>query len=224
MSFSDPDRARIAAAIAAAEANTSGEIVCIVDETRHRYPATTLTIAVLLAFALPLGAVVLGFDVTRLLPLRDWSGGDVTADIRSAIEAYAAVQVAIFTAVAALLHFTYWGAALTPHAIRRDRVHAAALAQFRARGLERTRDRTGVLIFVAMPDHVAEVIADSGIYARVAPEHWGNVIAALLAGIKADAHADGFVAAIGLAGAVLAEHFPPRADDSNELPDRLIEL
>ena len=33
---------------------------------------------------------------------------------------------------------------------------------------------------------------------------------------------DGFAAAVGLCGEVLARHFPPRADNRNELPDHLI--
>lgn len=224
MAFSDPDRARIAAAIAEAEARTSGEIVCIVDETPYPYPATALIAGALAAFTLPLAAVMAGLDPAALMPWRDWSSGDLSADLRVGIEAFAAVQLLVFLAVAALLRWTRLGAMLTPQGIKRDRVHAEALAQFRARGLEATRERTGVLIFVSMPDHVAEIVADSGIYAKVSPEHWGTTIAALLEGLRDGRPADGFVAAVALAGSVLAEHFPPRRDNFDELPNRLIEL
>ncbi|WP_419816620.1 TPM domain-containing protein [Glacieibacterium sp.] len=225
MSFTDADRTAIAGAIAAAELHTSGEIVCIVNEGRHRYTATGLTVATLLAFALPLAAVMLGFDFAQLMPWRDWSAGDLATDLARAIEAYAVVQVLIFVIVAALTVWTGLGAALTPRAIKRDRVHAEAMSQFRSRGIGRTRARTGVLIYVAMPDHIAEVVADEGIYAKVAPEHWGATIAALISGLKAGEPGRGFVAAVELAGSVLAEHFPPElSDNPNELPDRLIEL
>lgn len=222
----DPDaRARVAAAIAAAEARTSGEIVCIVSERRDRYAATGLTIAAVLAFALPLAVVVLGVEPARLLPLRSWDAGDLATEVRRAVEAYAAVQILIFAAAAALLVWTGLGATLTPRSIRRDKVHADALSQFRARGLVGTRERTGVLIYVSMADRIAEVVADAGIYAKVDPEHWGTTIDALLRGLKAGTPAQGFVDAVGLAGAVLAEHFPPTVGDNpNELPDRLIVL
>ena len=36
--------------------------------------------------------------------------------------------------------------------------------------------------------------------------------------------ADGMVSAIGQVGAVLAEHFPRSSTDTNEIPDKLIEL
>ena len=225
MAFSDADRTAIANAIAAAELTTSGEIVCIVNERRHRYAATGLSLAALAAFALPFLAVAAGVDFATLMPWRGWSGGDLGSDIRAAIEAYAVVQVAVFVVVAALGVWTGLGAVLTPRGIKRDRVHAEALSQFRARGLGRTRARTGVLIYVSSADRIAEVVADEGIYAKVDPEHWGTTVAALVAGLKQGDAARGFVDAVALAGAVLAQHFPPdTSDNPNELPDRLIEL
>jgi putative membrane protein len=224
MTFSARDRENIATAITEAERNTSGEIVCIVDEQAHQYSGTTLTVAALLAFALPLLAVIFGFNPAQLLPVNEWTDGDQAGVLRRTVEAYAVAQLLIFVAVAALLWWSKLGAALTPRAIKRDRVHAAALSQFRARGLESTHDRTGVLIYACMADRVAEVIADAGIYGKVPPEFWAESIAALLAGIKRGAPADGFVEAVTMAGRALAQHFPPRSDDSDELPNHLIEL
>lgn len=222
--FSDSDRAAVVDAIAAAEARTSGEIVVVVSERADRYPATGLTVAALLAFAVPLGLTLAGVGPDGIAASRGWSAGNPAADFVRAVEAYAAVQVAIFAAVAALLLWTPLGAGLTPRALKRDRVRGEALAQFRARGIGATAARTGVLIYVSLPDHLAEVVADGGIYARVPPEHWGTTVAALVAGIKRGAPAAGFVEAIALAGAVLAEHFPRGADDRDELPNRLVEI
>lgn len=224
MAFSTSDHDRIAAAIADAELHTSGEIVCVVTEQRHRYVSTGLAAAALIAFALPFGALWLGADYAALMPWRSWTD-DPAADLRAGIEAYAVVQIAIFAVAAALGAWTGLGAALTPRAIKRERVHAEALSQFRARGIGQTRARTGVLIYVSMADHIAEVVADEGIYAKVAPEFWGTTVAALIAGLKAGDPAKGFADAVALAGGVLAEHFPPELrDNPNELPDRLIEL
>ena len=224
MAFSPADHDRVAAAIADAELRTSGEIVCVVTDKAHRYVSTGLAAAALIAFALPFAALWLGADYAALMPWRGWTA-DPTADLRAGIEAYAVVQVAIFAIAAALGAWTGLGALLTPRPIKRERVHAKALSQFRARGLGRTRARTGVLIYVSMADHIAEVVADEGIYAKVPPEFWGTTVAALVAGLKAGDPARGFVDAVALAGGVLAEHFPPEMiDNPNELPDRLIEL
>ena len=223
--FSDTDRIAVAQAIASAEANTSGEIVCIVNEHRHYYAATGLGIAAVLAFLLPLLGIVLGVDPLHLLPGGDWSAGDPALDLRRGIEAYAEVQVALFCVVAALLVLTPLGAWLTPQHFKHARVRSEALAQFRARGIGDTRARTGVLIYVSTPDRIAEVVADEGIYAKVDSTYWRATVAALIAGISAGAPVRGFTDAVGLAGKVLAEHFPATAGDNpNELPDRLIVL
>jgi putative membrane protein len=81
-----------------------------------------------------------------------------------------------------------------------------------------------VLIYIDEPEHIAEVVADTGIYAKVSPEHWGTTVSALTDGIKAGKPAEGVVAAVALAGDVLAVHFPRLSDDVNELPDGLIEI
>lgn len=222
--FTDADRRAIADAITVAERATTGEIVCVVSDRRDRYAATGLTWAALLAFALPLAASLLGVGPDRIAALNDWSSGDPGEDVRRAIEAYAAVQIVVFVVLAALLVRTRLGAALTPKAIKREHVHAAATTQFRAGGIGTTRGHTGVLIFVSLPDRIAEVVADTAIFARVSPDHWATTVTALTDGIKAGTPGAGFVRAIELAGAVLAEHFPAAEDNPDELPNRLIEI
>ena len=222
--FSDTDRRAIADAITAAEATTSGEIVAIVSDRADHYPATGLTYAALLAFALPLAATLLGYGPDRIAVLGDWSSGDAAQDLRRAVEAYAAVQITVFVVAALLFVRTGLGARLTPRHIKRDRVHAAALTQFRARGIGATRAHTGVLIFVSLPDRIAEVVADTAIYAKVSHDHWATTVTALTDGIKAGRSGAGFVAAIRLAGTVLTEHFPATGDNPDELPNRLIEI
>ena len=222
--FSAADKIAIADAITAAEAHTSGEIVAIVSDRVDHYPATGLTYAALLAFALPLAATLLGVGPDRIGALTDWSSGDAGEDLRRAVEAYAAVQIVVFVLAAALFVRTRLGATLTPRPIKREHVHAAALTQFRARGIGATRAHTGVLIYVSLHDRIAEVVADTAIFAKVSPGHWATAVIALTDGIKAGTPGAGFVNAIALAGAVLAEHFPATGDNVDELPNRLIEL
>jgi putative membrane protein len=222
MLFNDHDRARIAEAIAQAEAQTSGEIVVIINTRTHRYAATMLAVAVLAAFVLPFAAVLAGWTPSLLFP--DWDVLNAGMRERHGIEGFAAAQALVFVVVLAAVALLRLDRALTPSGLRRDRVHHAALMQFRARGLSATQGRTGVLLYVDEPEHVAEVIADEGVFARVAADEWADTIAALTDGIKDGRAADGMVAAIARAGAVLAQHLAPVVGDVNELPDGLIEL
>jgi putative membrane protein len=222
MMFNDADRVRIGKAIAAAEAQTAGEIVVIVSGEQHRYPATALSVAALLALALPLLALLFGWSPAALFA--DWDEAARASNARHVLEVFVFLQALIFVAALAGLYYTTLSRTLTPAGLRRDRVHRAAMTQFKARGLEQTVGRTGVLIFIDEPEHIAEVVADTAIFAKVPADHWGATITALINGIKAGRAGDGVVAAVALAGSVLAQHFPPLADDTNELSDHLIEI
>ncbi|MFM6854268.1 MAG: TPM domain-containing protein, partial [Sphingopyxis sp.] len=83
---------------------------------------------------------------------------------------------------------------------------------------------TGILIYISLAEHRAEIVADSAINARVADGDWADAMDQLLANVRARRPADGIIAAVNVAGNLLATHFPRSHDDSNELPDRLIEL
>ena len=92
------------------------------------------------------------------------------------------------------------------------------------RTLHTTRGRTGVLIYVSFAEHYAEVIADDGIYRKVRPIVWEEVIAELTSHLARGTRDQGFITAIGMCGKVLAEHFPPGHADKDELPNHLIVL
>jgi len=110
--------------------------------------------------------------------------------------------------------------ALVPRAVRRMQAHRAALEQFVVRRVAHTRQRTGVLIFVSLAEHYAHIIADDGIAEKVHSSEWQAAIDALTAHMSAGRIVEGFTAAIGRCGAVLAAHAPPDGT-ANDLPDRL---
>ena len=107
---------------------------------------------------------------------------------------------------------------------RTRRVRRRAIEIFKAAAERRTVGRTGILIYVSLGEHRAEIIGDEAI-ARVAPpESWADEMEALLAEAREGRYVDGIVAAVGKVGIVLAEHFPKSQDNPNEIPDKLVEL
>ena len=135
-----------------------------------------------------------------------------------------AVQLGVFAVLGALSQYWPLRIALVPRRIKRARAHRHAVEQFLAQNLHVTKARTGVLIFVSMAEHFAEVIADEGIYEKVPPETWDGVVDELTRHIGKRETADGFVTAINMCADTLARHFPPGSGDDNELPDHLIVL
>lgn len=221
MQLSEADHARIADAISAAEAQTSGEIVCLLATDRHRYVEWLLGLSAVFAFLLPAIASLSGFGPSRWAALAGFWRADPFTEIET-IAIYVAAQAILLIGVTLALWWSPVAQRYAPRAMRRERVHEMALKQFLARGIHLTQARTGVLIHVSAEDHIVEVIADEGIYARVSPDHWGETADALLAGLRRDDLAQGFVDAIALAGTVLAEHFPPSTENRDELPNRLV--
>ena len=134
------------------------------------------------------------------------------------------VQLAVFIAAALGLSLPAIRFQIVPRRTQHDRAHVQAMQQFFAHGLHRTESRTGVLIFAAVAERYAEIVADAGIDSKVTPQVWAAAIDALIEGIKQGRPGDGFVAAIERCGRVLAEHFPPGALKRDELPNRLVEI
>lgn len=227
MKISPADHQRIAEAVAKAEHGTSGEIRCVLADGAVGARHNALIWAAGAALLLPALALLLGFHpqaLTRVFGV--WTIGQLAAQdgqIAVAIASYILVQAAVFVVVWLLASWTPLRRTLTPSGLARRHVHVAAVEQFTALGLHRTRDRTGVLLFASLAERRAEVLADDGIYAKAPNAVWDEVVALLVAGLKSGAPADGFVTAVGRTGQILAAHLPPRRDDVDELPDDITE-
>ncbi|MFL4996279.1 MAG: hypothetical protein ACJ8DF_06175, partial [Microvirga sp.] len=65
---------------------------------------------------------------------------------------------------------------------------------------------------------------DTGIADRVDTGLWADIVADLTAAIGDGRMTEGLIEAIRRTGAILAEHAPPRLDDVDELPNKVIIL
>jgi putative membrane protein len=200
MEMSPEDRARIAAAIGAVEAKTTGEIVCVLAEQSSDTGALPILLAALAALAAPWFLVA--FTTLPVLTMLSW-------------------QLVVFVAFALLLCLPRVRVTLIPRRARRAMASRVATEQFFTRAVSRTRDRSGILIFVSLAEHYARIIADEGIAARVPQCHWQAAVDALTAHTREGRVADGFIAAIALCSNVLVDQFPRSESSSNELPDRI---
>lgn len=203
MLISEADKKRISATIAAAERKTSGEIFCVIARQSGDYRLVPIVWAAALALLVPLPLVFLTFMPAKLIYV---------------------IQLIVFIFAAFLLSLPLVLFRIVPRRKMHQQAHAEAIRQFIAQGMQKTEERTGVLIFASEAEHYAEIIADAGINVKVGPEVWDSAVAALIAGIVQGRAADGFVAAIEQCSTVLVRHFPPGALNRNELPDKLIEI
>ena len=201
--FSPEERAVIAGAITRAEHKTSGEIVVVVAGASDGYRSFALLWAALIALAVPLPFIF----ATK------WP-----------VEYIYLLQLAVFVVFVLPFQWEPLRFALVPRAAKRARAHQKAVEQFLVQNLHTTKGRTGVLIYVSFAERFAEVIADDGIYRKVSPKVWEEVIAELTHHLGQGTRTEGLMKAIETCGKVLAEHFPPGHTDRDELPNHLIVL
>ncbi|MBB5702996.1 putative membrane protein [Ochrobactrum daejeonense] len=203
------DHARIAEAIRQAEAETSGEIYAVLARSSDDYFFAAGFVA---ACGILAASVIAAF-------LAHWYWFDIRLPLFGL-----AVLAAFLSAMLVLWLLPSLRMLLVPRRIRYKRAHLNALQQFLARNVHITENRTGILLFVSMAEHYAEVIADAGINARVGQEEWNGIVATLTRHASQAQVAEGFVQAIGQAGLLLRKHFPAGAENANELDDHLVEL
>ena len=221
--LSDEDHDKVSAAIAAAEEKSNGEIVAVATPISDSYHDLALHWAVAAMI------LVLAWAAWRPDWLQWWyerlTGGWHSEPTMGELLTFLMILAVLkFTAVLLILKWRPLRLALTPAATKHRRVRRRAVAVFKAAAESRTSGRTGILIYLSMAERRAEIVADEAITKVTTPDIWGEAMAALLLEVKRGRIGDGMVAAIGQVGAVLAEHFPRSAADTNEIPDKLIEL
>ncbi|MEI8234085.1 MAG: TPM domain-containing protein [Verrucomicrobiota bacterium] len=96
-----------------------------------------------------------------------------------------------------------------------------AKARFLALGMEKTRDRNAVLIYFAPRSHKFAVVGDTAVHERCGDAFWRQLTGAMREALKDQQFTEAVILAVEQCGALLAEHFPPRPDEPNELPDEI---
>ena len=223
LKFTEADHKLVTEAVTRAEQSSDGEIVTIVAEKSDSYHDVGLHYAVLAMLLLPAG---LAFLPQSLI---DWGMGLFlgwnAVLTRGAVMAFLFAALAVvFLIVRYTLAYMPLRMALTPGSTKSRRVRRRAVELFRVGAERRTHGRTGILLYLSLREHRAEIVADEAIHSKVEAEIWGDAMADLIEEVKAGRPGAGMAKAVERIGTVLTEHFPKSHSDQNELPDRLIEL
>jgi putative membrane protein len=197
--LSAAETATVAEHVARAERGTAGEIVVVIAERSAGYEKQRVAVS----FTATLLAATALYTFAPVLP-----------------------ELWVLCAEAPLMAGFWWlsGLAaitrrLVPAAAQRDAVRARAEQSFLEQGVTETRDRSGVLLFLSEAEHRVELLADRGIHERVGTEDWQRLVDDVIDAIRRGRAGAGITAAVDAIGARLAQHFPPRSDDVNELAD-----
>jgi putative membrane protein len=201
--LSPADREAVVGAVAAAEKQTSAEIVPMVVGTSDDYPKADLACAV--AVGLTAGLLLcLAFGTRNM-----WF-------------------FLLFFGIFALLGFE--AAKRTPALKRlfvaRDRALAetrqAAQAAFFNHGLTETKARNAVLIYVSVFERLVFIQPDSGLAGSLDPRVLDAATAALTQGIAQGRQAAALAGCVDTLAGHLAPHFPPADNDTDEIKNLIV--
>ena len=204
--FSKADREAIQAATTAAERKTAGELVVYVTERCDPHPEVAWK-----------GALVGGALGALCASLGAWRfGGWGAPDHLWILIGFQLGLVAGWIAS----RFDPVARRLVGEEALDSRVDGRAAEAFLDEQVFATRERTGVLIFVALFEHRVLVLADEGIDERVADHAWDEITGELALGIRRGRPAPALIHAVERCATLLEAHGVQAADEENQLPNK----
>jgi uncharacterized membrane protein len=96
-----------------------------------------------------------------------------------------------------------------------------AIQEFQKLGIEKTIDRTGILLALFPNRRKVVVVADKAINDRCSKDTWTTVVDLIIVKAKQGKVIDGFCAGIKRCGEILTREFPIKKNDRNELSNKL---
>ena len=204
--ISKADQNRIENCVREAESRTRGEIVVMVVPESYHYPMACVLGAT--AFSSPVAVAL-----TEVLGSLFWVGP-------SHLWVFLAVVIPMFL----VFHETVKRVDILKRRFisgkeMMEEVREAAHIQFFRKGLYRTREETGVLIYISIFERRVWVLGDRGINAVIPETQWNVVVATIVQGIKDGRAAEGICQAVGEVGKILQDKFPIKRGD-NAVPVR----
>lgn len=88
-------------------------------------------------------------------------------------------------------------------------------------GMDKTAERTGVLIYIAVKSHKIAIIGDTGINVKVPTDFWQSTLDHAIACFKENRYADGIADAVNQCAAPLELHFPKTDSNPDELSNEI---
>jgi uncharacterized membrane protein len=88
-------------------------------------------------------------------------------------------------------------------------------------GMQNTKDRNGILIYIAAVSRKMAIVGDKGIHEKLGKEYWDKIVNGILESFRTNTKGEGLAKGIIDCGEQLKKHFPYASDDKNELNDSI---
>jgi putative membrane protein len=215
--FTKEEISTIEAAISEVEKKTSAEVVPVVASASGRYDRAEDLFSFLLSL-LVLGCTWAWFQ--GLSPPVEAGSG--TTAFRLNLPIVMTILVAtFFIGIALASRFPLLRLPLIAKREMREEVERRARETFQRLKIRRTRNATGILIYVSLYEHMVHVVGDDTINAKLSQGDWKALRDTIIHGFKSGKPEEGMRNGILLCGKLLTQHFPVEPGDRNELFDTL---
>lgn len=216
--LSKDDLEKIKNVVQKAEEKTSGEIVTAFIEESYDYAIYELI------FAVTIGMIyffIMSFfyqNIHNLIDSLFWTKVDTGY---LAVIFYGASTFLIIIIFYLIGNTNFIDRLIIPLKVKSSKVHERAIRHFFEAGVQNTRDRTGILIFISFLEKRVELLADQGIAEKIDQTEWNEIVNNIVVGIKKNEMTESLTQSIEKCGDLLELHFPIKLDDINELNDEI---
>jgi putative membrane protein len=224
--FESKEQEAIRDAVKSAEASTSGEIATMVVDHSDSYREAEILGGVLLAGLLAfLASLLLEYASTKSVT-SEWGGMNNSIHLLHYgiyIWTYIPMVFLLFFPSKYLFRkFPVLKLSIVGRKRMEQAVRERAVRAFYEKRLYKTRDETGVLIFISLLERKVWILGDKGVDRIIPHAFWQERAVELTAGIRDNRACEALCAVIGKIGNEMEGHFPRKVDDTNELSDEII--
>lgn len=209
----------VAQAVANAEKNTSGEIAVVVAKQSCDYAVYELTFAVIIGLIFMVLSLIFYSQIDNFIMNKFWSESDIITTSIIGLGTFVIITLFYF-----LANIPFIDRLIIPKSVKEEKAKEKAQVSFLEYEVSKTRDRTGVLIFISNLEKKVLILADTGIAEVYPNESWQKQVDTIINGIHSNNFGAELVKVILEIGKVLTKNFPVKDDDTNELSNKVREI
>lgn len=112
---------------------------------------------------------------------------------------------------------------IIPLSAKNEAVEAKAESTFFRAGINKTKEASGILIYISYLEQKVRILADFGIASKIEVSAWNQIAKDLAANLKSNA-TEAICNAVKECGKILEENFPAKEENPDEISNELIIL
>ena len=220
LKLTDEDFSTIKAAVKEVEKQTESEIAVVITPESAHYSfwellASNILAALVLFVMLPFSEKIR--EVYSLLYWHNAPSWIVPACF--IISCFASVAIGFY-----LTNIPAIDRLIIPRHVKKTCVTNFSFRYFLKSGIYKTKNHSGILIFISYLEHQVRIVADEGIASKISQDLWNLIADELAEEIKKGNTTTAITNAVGKCGELLKEHYPRVTEKINEIDDSLVIL